>query len=90
MSARTCVARKEYGGFSSNIDLIDVLPPGLYEAVFEEKTGNSANPDLIAGDWIMTCEPRTLDDIRAIRAMRVPCAATWALPPRFRLLTQRS
>ena len=32
------VARKEHGEFSSNIDLIDVLPPGLYEAVFEAKT----------------------------------------------------
>ncbi len=29
------VARKQYGEFASNIDLIDVLPPGLYEAVFE-------------------------------------------------------
>src|ERR1700761_6065315 len=28
------VARKEHGQFSSNIDLIDTLPPGLYEAVF--------------------------------------------------------
>ena len=26
------VAKKEHGEFSSNIDLIDVLPPGLYEA----------------------------------------------------------
>ena len=33
------VARKEHGEFSSNIDLIDVLPPGLYEAMFEAKTG---------------------------------------------------
>ncbi len=32
------VARKEHGEFSSNIDLIDVLPPGLYEAMFEAKT----------------------------------------------------
>ena len=31
------VARKEHGEFSSNIDLIDILPPGLYEAVFEAK-----------------------------------------------------
>src|ERR1044072_1260781 len=30
-------AGKEHGKFSSNIDLIDVLPPGLYEAVFEPK-----------------------------------------------------
>ena len=51
--------------FSSNIDLIDVLPPGLYEATFEAKSGDTANPDLVAGDWIMRCEQRTLDDIRA-------------------------
>src|SRR5215468_4740490 len=32
------VAKKEHDEFASNIDLIDVLPPGLYEAVFEKKT----------------------------------------------------
>src|SRR5215467_6536710 len=32
------VARKEHGEFASNIDLIDTLPPGLYEAVLEPKT----------------------------------------------------
>jgi Protein of unknown function (DUF3141) len=60
------VARKEHGEFSSNIDLIDTLPPGLYEAVFEPKTENTANPDLVTGDWVMRCEERTLDDIRAL------------------------
>jgi pimeloyl-ACP methyl ester carboxylesterase len=60
------VARKEHGEFSSNIDLIDVLPPGLYEAVFEPKTEATKNPDLVAGDWVMRCEARTLDDIRAL------------------------
>src|SRR3954466_5208649 len=37
------VARKEHDEFSSNIDLIDVLPPGLYEAIFEEKTADSVS-----------------------------------------------
>jgi hypothetical protein len=60
------VAKKEHGEFSSNIDLIDTLPPGLYEAVFESKTGDTANPDLAAGNWVMRCEARTLDDIRAL------------------------
>jgi len=60
------VARKEHSEFSSNIDLIDVLPPGLYEATFERKTGDSTNADLVSGDWIMRCEARTLDDIRAL------------------------
>jgi hypothetical protein len=60
------VARKEHGELSSNIDLIDTLPPGLYEAVFEAKTTDTANPDLVFGDWVMRCEVRTLDDIRAL------------------------
>src|ERR1700759_4746231 len=60
------VARKEHAEFSSNIDLIDVLPPGLYEATFEAKSGNTANADLAGGEWIMRCEQRTLDDLRAM------------------------
>jgi pimeloyl-ACP methyl ester carboxylesterase len=60
------VARKEHGEFSSNIDLIDVLPPGLYEAVFEAKTEATQGADLAPGEWIMRCEQRTLDDIRAL------------------------
>jgi hypothetical protein len=60
------VARKEHSEFSSNIDLIDVLPPGLYEATFQPKTTESPNADLAHGDWIMRCEERTLDDIRAL------------------------
>ena len=60
------VARKEHGEFSSNIDLIDTLPPGLYEAMFTQTTTDDANPDLVSGDWVMRCEARTLDDIRAL------------------------
>jgi len=60
------VARKEHGEFSSNIDLIDTLPPGLYEAVFERKIEDTASPDLVSGDWVMRCEARTLDDIRKL------------------------
>jgi hypothetical protein len=60
------VARKEHGEFSSNIDLIDTLPPGLYEAIFEDKTADTANPDLALGNWVMRCEARTLEDIRAL------------------------
>jgi Protein of unknown function (DUF3141) len=60
------VARKEHSEFSSNIDLIDTLPPGLYEAVFESKLADTASSDLVAGDWVMRCETRTLDDIRKL------------------------
>jgi Protein of unknown function (DUF3141) len=60
------VAKKEHSEFSSNIDLIDVLPPGLYEATFEAKSEDTANSDLASGKWIMRCEQRTLDDLRAM------------------------
>jgi pimeloyl-ACP methyl ester carboxylesterase len=60
------VARKEHSEFSSNIDLIDVLPPGLYEATFEAKSADTARTDLAGGNWIMRCEQRTLDDLRAM------------------------
>jgi len=60
------VARKEHGEFSSNIDLIDLLPPGLYEAVFEEKTESTPGAELVSRQWVMRCEARTLADIRAL------------------------
>jgi hypothetical protein len=62
----TGVARKEHGEFASNIDLIDLLPPGLYEAVFKPKTSDIAGQELVVGEWVMRCEARTLDDIRAL------------------------
>src|SRR5467141_912338 len=60
------VAKKEHSEFSSNIDLIDVLPPGLYEATFEAKSADTVHAELAVGKWIMRCEARTLDDIRAM------------------------
>ena len=60
------VAKKEHSEFSSNIDLIDLLPPGLYEATFEAKSADADRMDLAGGNWIMRCEQRTLDDLRAL------------------------
>jgi hypothetical protein len=60
------VAKKEHDEFASNIDLIDVLPPGLYEAVMSPKDPNDAAADLISGDYLVRFEARTLDDIRAM------------------------
>ncbi|MFO1070177.1 MAG: DUF3141 domain-containing protein [Geminicoccaceae bacterium] len=60
------VARKEHGEFASNIDFIDVLPPGLYEAVIVPKAADATNPDLAGGDYILRFEARDLDDIRKL------------------------
>jgi len=46
------VARKEHFEFTSNIDFIDCLPPGLYEAVIKKTDADDANPDLVVGDYI--------------------------------------
>src|SRR5712672_2657476 len=60
------VAKKEHAEFSSNIDLIDVLPPGLYEATFEARGADTTSADMVVGQWVMRCEARTLDNIRAM------------------------
>src|ERR1700750_1317317 len=60
------VAKKEHAEFSSNIDLIAVLPPGLYEATFEARGAETRNDELAVGQWVMRCEARPLDDIRAM------------------------
>ncbi|WP_166307992.1 DUF3141 domain-containing protein [Bradyrhizobium sp. 2S1] len=60
------VAKKEHAEFSSNIDLIDVLPPGLYEATFEARGSDTLNDELAVGQWVMRCEARTLEDISAM------------------------
>jgi pimeloyl-ACP methyl ester carboxylesterase len=60
------VAKKEHDEFASNIDLIDVLPPGLYEAVMIPKADVERASDLVTGDYLVHFEARTLDDIRAL------------------------
>ncbi len=60
------VAKKEHDEFASNIDLIDVLPPGLYEAVMTPKDPNDPTADLIAGDYLVRFELRDLDAIRSL------------------------
>ena len=43
-----------------------MLPPGLYEATFEARGADTLNDELAVGQWVMRCEARTLDDIRAM------------------------
>ena len=53
------VAKKEHDEFASNIDLIDVLPPGLYEAVITPKeAASSIDDDLVGGDYLVRFEAK--------------------------------
>ena len=60
------VATKEHGEFATCMDLIDLMPPGLYEAVITEVSEDMANPELIHGRYLFRLEARSLADIRAL------------------------
>ena len=62
------VASKEHHEFTSCMDMIDLMPPGLYEAVITKVDADTAHPDLVEGDHLFRLERRTLDDVRAIVA----------------------
>ncbi|CAM5764340.1 3-hydroxyalkanoate synthetase [Labrys miyagiensis] len=59
------VASREHGEFASCMEMIDLMPPGLYEAVIEEVDDATAHPELIHGKYLFRLEVRTLDHIRA-------------------------
>jgi len=65
------VARKEHQEFTSNIDLIDVLPPGIYEADFLDETPTASNGGLARGSHVMGIAARTVEDVREIVAPNV-------------------
>ena len=60
------VARREHQEFATAMDLIDLAPPGLYEAVITDVGEDTANPELIDGGYLFRLERRTLADIRAL------------------------
>ncbi|MCD0503005.1 DUF3141 domain-containing protein [Bordetella petrii] len=62
------VARKEHQEFTANIDLIDVLPAGIYQAEIADKTPDTLNPDLAPGDYVLSFARRSVDDVRGIVA----------------------
>ena len=60
------VATKEHAEFTSCMDMIELLPPGLFEAVITEVDEDTENPELIQGKYLFRLEPRGLDHIRAL------------------------
>jgi hypothetical protein len=60
------VATKEHGEFVNCMDMIDMMPPGLYEAVITDVDENTEHADLVQGRYLFRLEARRLNDIRAI------------------------
>ncbi len=60
------VAAKEDAAFIRTLDMLDVLPPGLYELMVTPKTPGEPCAELVVGDFLARFEPRTLEDIRSL------------------------
>lgn len=60
------VGAKEDEEFVQLMDVIDCLPPGLYEMVISPRPAGLPPGKFDTGDWISRFETRSLDDIRAL------------------------
>ncbi len=60
------VATKEHEEFANAMDMVDLMPPGLYEAVITGVDETVENRDLVHGGYLFSLETRTLDDIRKV------------------------
>lgn len=62
----TKVAAKNHAQFINNMELIDSMPPGLYEIIITEKPDAEASSQGEIGEFDLSIEERGLDDIRAL------------------------
>ncbi|MGH6942888.1 MAG: DUF3141 domain-containing protein, partial [Geminicoccaceae bacterium] len=60
------VAEKQHAEVVNAIDLIGSLPPGLYEMIIEDKLSEDIGIDLLAGNYLVRFEARTVQDILAL------------------------
>ncbi|MBV8508113.1 MAG: DUF3141 domain-containing protein, partial [Alphaproteobacteria bacterium] len=60
------VATKEHEEFANAMDMIDLMPPGLYEAVITGVDETVENRALVHGNYLFSLEARKLDDIRKL------------------------
>ena len=60
------VATKEHGEFAQSMDMIDLMPPGLYEAVITGMDESVEHRELVQGSYLFSLETRKLDDIRKL------------------------
>ncbi len=60
------VAQKQTAEFISGLDFIDILPPGLYEAVIEDKRPDLPAAELVEGRYLLRFEPRDVPDILSL------------------------
>jgi len=82
------VATKEHEEFANAMDMIDLMPPGLYEAVITGLDETVENPELVQGGYLFTLETRKLDDIRKIGGNSPEDDVAFATAARISEITQ--
>jgi hypothetical protein len=60
------VAQKEHAGFVELLDLIETLPPGLYEMKIEDKKPEMRAAQLVPDRYVTRFERRSLADLEAL------------------------
>ena len=60
------VGKKQDEEFVQLMDVIDCLPPGLYEMVITHRLDGLATDDFATGEWQARFEARSMDDIRDV------------------------
>jgi pimeloyl-ACP methyl ester carboxylesterase len=64
------VAQREHAEIVQGLDLIETLPPGLWEMIIEDKHPDAPGAALIPGRYLVRFESRRLDDIRGLEDTR--------------------
>ena len=64
------IAQREHSEIVQALDIIETLPPGLWEMVITDKQPDASHADLIPGRYIVQFERRNLQDIRALDTSR--------------------
>lgn len=60
------VGRKEHREFTANMDLIDLLPAGIYRADVKDCPPDVSSQDLLDGKYLMTLRGSGIDEVRDI------------------------
>ena len=60
------MAQRETSELASALELVDTLPPGLYEAVIQDTTPDMPGLAYVEGRYLIQFVPRTIDDILAL------------------------
>ncbi len=83
------VAKKEHRELISVMEMLDHLPPGLYEMVIEERPKHAEPLDIDRDTYTVRFETRTVDDIRALNPDRRRGEALFSTVEQVSEITER-